>query len=92
MSSKKDDWEKPRPRHVHFTAEEEAVVMAAFKANRPAREVARELKCATRTIHMRYRIMRGDPVVRGHRTLGTRVVQRRPALLPERHYKSDFNI
>jgi hypothetical protein len=68
----KDDWEKPRGRRgngSHFTAEEVAFVEASFRQHRSARETARQLNCATRSINMRFRAMRGDPTPerRSHR-------------------------
>jgi hypothetical protein len=76
-----DNWEKPRNRGTGLTAEEKDVIRAAFRLGRKAKDVARELKCATRTVHKYYN------------QVGTeQPPQRVRAPLPDRFYKSNFEL
>jgi len=84
-----DDWEKPRSHGQRFTEAECDLVRNAFYADRPARDVARELKCATRTINFRYALLRCETPVR-HRTKPRTV--RKKIDKESRFYKSNFEL
>jgi hypothetical protein len=58
---KPDDWEKRRTNGQCLNADEVRIVEDGYRIGRSAREVARDLKCATRTINARYDRMRGGP-------------------------------
>lgn len=55
-----DDWEKPRSKGTHLTEDEIAAVKLAFQNGRHIRDVARELKCASRTITKYYGLLRAE--------------------------------
>jgi hypothetical protein len=80
----KDDWHKPRTQGNHLTADEIELIRAAFKAGRKPSVIARELKCASRTVSKYYQqFRRGDvPVVKRFR----------PAIQNRRFHTSDFEI
>jgi DNA-binding Lrp family transcriptional regulator len=59
MTRPKDDWEKiPRKGSAHFTEAEIETMKAGYRNSRPARDVARELKCSSRSVIERYRAWR----------------------------------
>jgi hypothetical protein len=59
MTRPKDDWEKvPRKGSAHFTEAEIETMKAGYRNGRPARDVARELKCSSRSVVERYRAWR----------------------------------
>lgn len=84
-----DDWEKPRTHGEHFTEAEIAVIREGFRTDRRARDVARELKCATRTINLHYGLLRCEVPIR-HR-LKPRP-QRKKIDRDSRFYKSNFEL
>lgn len=56
MSTRPDDWENPRGRHDHLTAEEISKLEQSFKAKRTPRDAARDLKCSSRTAYRYFKI------------------------------------
>lgn len=58
MRQKQDQWRKPRSNGNHFTEDEINKVWAAYKANRAPKDIARELKCSSRSINRYYSMIR----------------------------------
>lgn len=88
MANRKDDWGKPRSRGTHLTESEKATIMRSLRNGRPAREVARELACSTRIVTKYYSLFRADGSAR--KTRGPDTPARRT--LPDRHYRSNFEL
>ncbi len=80
----RDEWEKPRSKGVHLTSDEIALVKVGFAAKRTIQDVARELKCSSRTVSKYYGWFRAEGVPQGGR--------KHSAALPARHYKSSFEL
>lgn len=82
-----DDWNKPRSHGQHLSEADHAVVRQGFRAGRTAKEVARELKCASRTINIHYGLLRAEGSTR-------RQIKPAPARTKidkeSRFYKSSF--
>lgn len=64
MSTRPDDWEKPRGRRDHLTAEEVAQLRRHFNVGLDPYDAARELKCSSRTAYRYYGQFRGDVATR----------------------------
>lgn len=79
----KDDWSKPRGNGTHLTSDEIANVRRWFREGRSANDIARELKCSTRSIQARFQKFREDGMVSGSGAGKTKH-------LPDRHYRSAF--
>jgi len=78
----KDDWHKPRTKGQPLNAREVEMVREGYVRRTPAREIARQLQCATRSIKAHYTKFKrqgvrrhGDPV---------------PAV--DRRYRSSFEV
>lgn len=81
-----DDWHKPRGRGVHLTTAEIAKIRVAFNVGRKPRDIARELKCSSRIAAKYYGVFRGG------RYRVPDMVQREPAVVRARFYKSNFEL
>lgn len=91
--TQKEDWEKPRSRSVHLTTEEIAKVKIGFNCGRKPFDVARDLKCAARTISRYYETFRGNGRPKKYKPKMVEVEQPRiPAPPQDRFYKSNFEI
>lgn len=98
--SRKDDWERPRNTGQHLTPDEVRVIRDGFAAKRKPSDIARELKCASRTVYAHFAVLKGAPrkyYVRKRRakqlagsesSVGATAPAR--AATPSRFYKSDF--
>lgn len=89
----KDTWPKARTRQQHFTADEVAYVECSYLAGLPVATVAQYLGCASRTIYMRYKVLRGEANERKPRRSTARVIRQEPkvpAPKPDRYYRSSF--
>jgi hypothetical protein len=84
----KDDWKPYRTKQQHFTAAEVELITNGFAAGRPAKDVARELQCASRSIQARYKRMTDGPIPRNHSTYGEVKRPHKPA--KQNLYRSDF--
>lgn len=82
MSNDLDDWDKPRSRGTHLSDAEIELVKRAYRDERKIRDVARELKCASRTVSKYYGFFREE----GVRTKSTPA---KPVRGP-RYYTSNF--
>lgn len=51
MSTRPDDWEKPRGRRDHLTPADIAKLERSFRQGRTPRDAAREIKCSSRTAY-----------------------------------------
>ena len=80
---RRDDWAKPRSHGTKLTEAEIAKIKAAYRAGRAVRDIARELKCASRTVSKYYGFFSAEGVVK--------TPERPKRKLPERHYKSNFD-
>ena len=60
MSTNPDDWEKPRTRRDHLSAEEMLQLEQMFKAGKTPRDAARAIKCSSRTAYRHFEIFRGE--------------------------------
>ena len=58
----RDDWEKPRGKGGHLSAPELAKVQEGFQHRRHIRDVARELKCSSRTVTKYYGLFRAEGI------------------------------
>lgn len=74
MVSLPEDWEKPRSKSTHLTAEEIQQLRVAYNCGKLAREAARELKCSTRTVNKYFADFGGN----SNRVIGKRQFERRP--------------
>lgn len=81
----KDDWEKPRSKGQHLTAEEIQLLKSLFKTGHSGREAARTLKCSSRVASKYYSFFVAEGVVKN-------AERRLPSPPAPRHYKSDFTI
>lgn len=79
---RRDDWHKPRTKGQFLTAREVAFVREEYAARTPARDVARELRCATRSIKAHYTKFKRA----GIRRVGD------PVPVADRFYKSSFEV
>lgn len=87
-----DDWKKPRGHGEHLTSDEKEFIAEGFRKGRTARDVARDLKCASRTVQIYYRAMKGDTSPKRARI---KVIERPKAPPPDRakrFYRSNFEI
>jgi IS30 family transposase len=96
---KKDDWEKTRTAGVHLSADEVAKIEAGFKVGRGYREVARELKCASRTVSRHYEMLRTEgidcprpPRARLYSKPASEFSPTPAAERPSRFYKTTFEL
>lgn len=82
MSWRQDDWIKTRSNGVHLTEDEIAGVKRSFVAGEKIYDVAKRLKCSSRTIVKYYGFFRAEGV------------REKPAKRPlaDRHYKSSFEL
>lgn len=93
MGNRKDDWERPRSKGQHFTPAEMRVIEDGFAAKRRPRDVARELRCATRTVYGHFAALAGTPnKFFPRKKVRKQSMQGRPmpALGASRFYKSEF--
>lgn len=99
--NRKDDWDRPRSKSQHLTPAEVQLIEDGFAAKRHPRDVARELKCATRTVYGYFAALAGKPnkffprrkkakqdQPARHRSLPTAAPK--PARGASRFYKSEF--
>ena len=82
MTSRIDDWEKTRFNGKHLTPEEVGIIRKGFKEGRDVRAIARELKCASRTVTRYYELFMAEGVSR--KKAGPTVPR------PSRFYRSNF--
>ncbi len=61
----RDDWEKPRSRSMHLTEDEIAFIREGYRAGRSIRDVARSLKCSSRTVVKHYGFLTASGIPRG---------------------------
>lgn len=78
----KDDWHKPRTHGQFLNSREVAFIKEEYRVRTPARDVARHLQCATRSIKAHYTKFRRD----GVRRVGD------PVPVVDRRYKSSFEV
>lgn len=83
-SGPRDDWEKPRSKGTHLTDDELVIVREGYRTNRGIKDVARELKCSSRTITKYYGLFGAEGLRRG----SERPVHRQPN--KARFYTSNF--
>ncbi|MBR0868893.1 helix-turn-helix domain-containing protein [Bradyrhizobium tropiciagri] len=84
MTTLKDDWKKPRSKGNHLTDAEIAQIKEAYKAGRTSRDIARELKCASRTTSKYYGFFEAEGVKKHSES--------RPTPPGPRFYKSSFEL
>jgi hypothetical protein len=94
MTTKKDDWEKPRGNGTRLTKDEIGRLRILFNCGLNYLEAARDLKCSSRVASKYYAIWRGKPHEVGkpkyrHRT---KPVPAAPAPMQSRFYKSNFEL
>lgn len=87
--SGRDDWEVTRSHGEHLDEQEIAFVGESFLSGRSAVYVARHLKCASRSINARYRLLREDGLV--PRAFLARLTRPKP-VKQDRFYKSNFEL
>jgi hypothetical protein len=83
MTRPKDDWEKPRSHGTALTEGEMAYIKREMMGGRSAHDVAKELRCATRTVDRHFAAFRTEESK--HREPRRRVAQ-------DRFYKSNFEL
>lgn len=68
------------------------IIRAGFRSDRPAKDVAKELRVSVRCIYQRYERLRGGPLYHKRIKVEKPVRVIRPKrLLPDRFYRSTFN-
>lgn len=82
-----DDWSKPRGRHDHFSKGEIAYLRQAYKEGILPKVVARELRCATRTVNVWFANFRAEGVPKEPGSSD----QIRPRPRNGRSYRTDAN-
>lgn len=60
MPRAKDDWVKPRSRGQHLCEDEIATIKHGYRNGRTVRDLARELKCSSRTVAKYYGFFREE--------------------------------
>lgn len=85
MAQPRDDWEKPRSKGQHLTADEIEFIKAEYHKRSPIRSVARHLKCSSRVVSKYFGLFRAE---------GVRGLPFNPAAQPQanRFYKSNFEV
>jgi hypothetical protein len=85
MVQPRDDWEKPRSKGQHLTADEIAFIKSEYRNRSPIRSVARALKCSSRVVSKYFGLFKAE---------GVRGVPFDPALQPtaSRFYRSNFEV
>lgn len=85
MVQPRDDWEKPRSKGQHLTADEIAFIKAEYRNRTPIRTVARHLKCSSRVVSKYFGLFRAE---------GVRGVPFNPASQTQasRFYKTNFEV
>lgn len=74
--NREDDWEKPRSKGTGLTTEEIGLIRLAYKAGRDYRDIARELKCASRTTSKYYGFFTAEGVQKDKRSIPLRLPER----------------
>ncbi|MDI3563529.1 hypothetical protein [Bradyrhizobium sp. Arg816] len=100
MSTRPDDWEKPRGRQNHLTADEIQQLERRFKAGWTPRDAAKEIKCASRTAYRYFDIFKGQARERKRKVrmaiASTQHTMRVPAKSPSpmvgRFYRGNFDL
>jgi hypothetical protein len=100
MSTRPDDWEKPRGRRDHLTADEVAQLRRDFNVGVDPYEAARKLKCSSRTAYRYYGEFRGEAPTRqrdkkARLAMVTQRAQPKPATpspMVGRFYKGSFEL
>lgn len=78
----KDDWHKPRTHGQFLNSREVALIKEEYRLRTPARDVARHLQCATRSVKAHYTKFKNA----GVRRVGA------PVPTVNRFYKSSFEV
>lgn len=86
MSTIKDDWEKPRSKGQHLTADEIALIRRGYLTNRFYRDIARELKCSSRVVSKYYGLFQAEGLRKG------RDLEPKKKVGEGRFYKSTFSL
>jgi len=60
MATKKDDWSYTRNQGQHFDQGDLDLIAKRFREGAKATEVARELRCSSRNIYIRFAELRGN--------------------------------
>lgn len=87
-----DNWEKPRGHHEHFTNAELEAIGKGLRDGIPAKDMARKLKCTTRSVQIRYRQLRGETTQHFRYRKAAPRPKAPPADRASRHYKSNFEL
>jgi hypothetical protein len=87
MAQPRDDWEKPRGKGQHLTADEIAFIRTGYKQGRRYSDVARELKCSSRVVSKYYGFFRAEGV-----PVKTAAPFNPAKQTTDRFYKSNFEI
>lgn len=91
----RDNWDKSRHQGVHLKASEIARLRAAFDAERPHREIAREMNLASRTARGYYAKWRGYSLPRREKIKPKVIVEQQPKpplANSARFYTSNFEL
>ncbi|MDB5620542.1 MAG: hypothetical protein JWQ24_4780 [Tardiphaga sp.] len=84
MVQPRDNWEKPRSKGQHLTADEIAFIKSEYRKRSSIRDVARSLKCSSRVVSKYFGLFKAE---------GVRGVPFNPASQqPSRFYKSNFEV
>jgi hypothetical protein len=86
MSKWRDDWEKPRTKGQHLTEAEIAEIKRAYLAGERSRDVARRLQCSSRVASKYFGFFRAEGCVPTMKPTAKKIT------LPDRFYKSDFEV
>lgn len=95
MMPRKDNWEKPRTQGMPLTATEIQRLRKAFRDDVHHRDIARELKCSSRTACKYYMIFRGGPMPKSasrYKYPEKKAVPEPKARLKPRFYTSTFEL
>lgn len=99
MSHRPDNWDKPRTRGDHLTAEEVGQLRRHFNVGLDPYDAARELQCSSRTAYRYYGQFRGDaPTRQRDKKARLAMVAKRvepkpvPSPMVGRFYKGSFDL
>lgn len=97
MTTKKDDWEKPRGRGMHLTETDIKALRVSFNCGVNYFDAARDLKCSSRIASKYYATFRGNPHQVGKPKYRRMIHQPKPvpaapAAPQSRFYKSNFEL
>jgi len=99
MSHRRDHWRKPHSTSDHLAESEIARIRAAFRADVPAKNIAQDLQCSTRTVQKYYAMFGGRLAAassgKPREPLAAepeRSAPHPPATRPSRFYKGNFEL